>query len=217
VKAFATAARNAMAAGSDGVKIHAAKGCLLDQSGRDGSNRRLGSYGGSIANRARLLLEVVTAETPLTGVRLSPLNSFNDMADRDPVALGSWLAEQLNHRCLAYRHQMRADLLGRQQGDVLTQFRQLYSGVLIANMGYGVEAASGAAASGAVASGAVASRAVDALLFGHALLANPDQPHRRRTWTPAAAGTPTPPTALLMDSRSCHGPAVTWGLSRPAG
>lgn len=171
VQAFATAARNAMAAGFDGVEIHAANGYLLDQFLRDGTNRRTGPYGGSIANRARLLLEVieaVTAETPLTGVRLSPLNSYNDIADSDPVALSSWLAEQLNHRGLAYLHLMRADLLGRQQGDVLTPVRQRYSGVLIANMGYSPQEASEAVASGAV----------DAVSFGRAFLANPDLPRR---------------------------------------
>ncbi len=171
VQAFATAARHAMAAGFDGVEIHAANGYLLDQFLRDGTNRRGGPYGGPIENRARLLLEVieaVTAETPLTGVRLSPLNSYNDIADSDPVALISWLAEHLNHRGLAYLHLMRADLLGRQQGDVLTPVRQRFSGVLIGNMGYSPEEAAEAVAGGAV----------DAVAFGRAFLANPDLPRR---------------------------------------
>jgi N-ethylmaleimide reductase len=171
VEAFATAARHAMQAGFDGVEIHGANGYLIDQFLRDGSNRRSGPYGGPIQNRARLLLEVieaVTAETPLTGVRLSPLNSYNDMVDSDPIGLISWLAEHCNGRGLTWLHLMRADLLGRQLGDVVTPVRQRFDGVLIANMGY----------SPAEAAEAVSSGAVDAVAFGRAFLANPDLPRR---------------------------------------
>lgn len=177
VQAFATAARHAMAAGFDGVEIHAANGYLLDQFLRDGTNRRGGPYGGSIENRARLLLEVieaVTAETPLTGVRLSPLNSFNDIADSDPIGLISWLAEHLNHRALAYLHLMRADFFGRQLGDVVTPVRERFSGVLIANMGY----------TPVEADEAIAGGLVDAVSFGQAFLANPDLPRRIATGAP---------------------------------
>ena len=171
VEGFRLAARNAMAAGFDGVEVHGANGYLLDQFLRDGSNHRDGAYGGPLEHRARLLLEVLDAvarETPLMGLRLSPLNSFNDMTDSDPVGLISWLAGRLNDLPLAYLHLMRGDFLGRQQGDVLTPARQRYRGLLVANMGYAA----------AEAEAAIAAGAVDAIAFGTAFLANPDLPER---------------------------------------
>ena len=123
----------------DGVEVHGANGYLLDEFLRDGSNHREGPYGGSVDNRARLLLEVldaVSAETPLMGLRVSPLNSFNAMADSDPVGLITWLARRLNAFPLAYLHVMRADLLGLQHGDVVTPAREQFRGVLVANMRY---------------------------------------------------------------------------------
>ncbi|MFM7313197.1 MAG: alkene reductase, partial [Cyanobium sp.] len=177
VEAFASAARRAMDAGFDGVEVHGANGYLLDQFLRDGSNRRSGPYGGPIENRARLLLEVLGAvaqESPLMGLRLSPLNSFNGIADSDPLGLIRWLAERLNTLPLAYLHLMQADVLGRQHGDVLTPARSHYRGVLIANMGYDATEADAAIQAGAV----------DAVSFGHAFLANPDLPERFRRGAP---------------------------------
>jgi N-ethylmaleimide reductase len=183
VQAFASAGRQALQAGFDGVEIHGANGYLLDQFLRDGSNHRQGPYGGTIANRARLLLEVIEAvrrECPLVGLRLSPLNSFNGMIDSDPIALVSSLAPRLNDCGLAYVHLMRSDFLGRQQGDVLTPMRAGYRGVLIANMGY----------SPVEASEAVSSGAVDAVAFGVAFLANPDLPARIAQGAPLQAPRP---------------------------
>lgn len=173
VEGFRQAARNAMAAGFDGVEIHGANGYLLDSFLRDGSNRRSGPYGGPLEHRARLLLEVlaaVAAETPLMGLRLSPLNGYNAMADSDPIGLITWLAQRLNDLPLAYLHLMRADLLGQQQGDVLTPARQHFRGVLVANMGY----------SAGEANAAIAAGALDAVTFGTSFLANPDLPERFR-------------------------------------
>jgi N-ethylmaleimide reductase len=177
VAVFAAACRHARQAGFDGVEIHGANGYLLDQFLRDGSNHRSGPYGGSIANRARLLLEVIEAarrECPLVGLRLSPLNSFNGMIDGDPLALVNWLAERLNDCGLAYVHLMRSDFLGRQQGDVLTPMRQGFHGALIANMGY----------TPAEASEVVEHGSVDAVAFGLAFLANPDLPARIASGAP---------------------------------
>ncbi|MEX1316158.1 MAG: alkene reductase [Synechococcaceae cyanobacterium] len=177
VAGFRRAARNAMAAGFDGVEVHGANGYLLDQFLRDGTNRRSGPYGGPIENRARLLLEVLEAvaeETPLMGLRLSPINSFNDMADSDPIGLITWLAGRLNDLPLAYLHLMRGDFLGRQQGDVLSPARRHFRGVLVANMGYDA----------AEAEAAIAAGAVDAVAFGTAFLANPDLPERIRRGAP---------------------------------
>lgn len=175
VQGFRRAAENARAAGFDGVEIHGANGYLLDQFLRDGSNKRGGAYGGSLENRARLMLEVVAAVVDVwgadrTGLRLSPLNSFNDMIDSDPVGLASWLATRLKDFGLAYLHVMRGDFLQQQGGDVLTPVRAAYDGALIANMGYSADEAAEAIASGAI----------DAVAFGTSFLANPDLPQRIR-------------------------------------
>jgi N-ethylmaleimide reductase len=183
VEGFRQAARNAMAAGFDGVEVHGANGYLLDQFLRDGTNHRSGPYGGPIEHRARLLLEVlaaVAAETPLMGLRLSPLNSYNAIADSDPIGLISWLADRLNDLPLAYLHLMRADFFGQQQGDVVTPVRERYRGVLVANMGY----------SSAEAEAAIAAGHVDAVAFGTAFLANPDLPERFRRGAPLNAADP---------------------------
>ena len=177
VAVFRLAARNATAAGFDGVEIHGANGYLLDEFLRDGSNRRSGPYGGPIGNRARLLLEVLEAvqtESPLVGLRISPLNGFNAMVDSDPIGLSSWLAERLNGTGLDYLHVMRGDFLGQQHGDVLTPIRAGFSGVLVGNMGYSAEEANGAIGAGQL----------DAVAFGNAFLANPDLPERFRRGAP---------------------------------
>ena len=171
VEGFRLAARRAMAAGFDGVEVHGANGYLLDAFLRNGSNRRSGPYGGPIEHRARLLLEVLEAvalETPLLGLRLSPLNGFNAMADSDPIGLITWLARRLNDLPLAYLHLMRGDFLGLQQGDVLGPVRECYDGLLVGNMGYNA----------AEAHAAIAAGELDAVAFGTSFLANPDLPER---------------------------------------
>jgi N-ethylmaleimide reductase len=173
VTGFKLAAQNAKLAGFNGVEVHGANGYLLDSFLRDGANKRTGPYGGSIANRARLLLEVLEATIEVwgsdrVGLRLSPLNSFNSMIDSDPVATYSWLAEKLNDYNLAYLHLMRSDFLQEQSGDLLTPIRAIYKGVLIGNMGYSAEEAEGA----------IANKSLDAVAFGVPFLANPDLPDR---------------------------------------
>ncbi len=173
VTGFKQAAQNAKLAGFDGVEVHGANGYLLDSFLRDGSNKRTGSYGGSIANRARLLLEVLEATIEVwgsdrVGLRVSPLNSYNSMIDSDPVATYSWLAEKLNDYNLAYFHVMRSDFLQEQSGDIMTPIRAIYKGVLIGNMGYSAEEAESA----------IANKSLDAIAFGVPFLANPDLPDR---------------------------------------
>lgn len=173
VAGFKTAAENALAAGFDGIEVHGANGYLLDEFLRDGSNHRADQYGGSVENRARLLLELISAVSAVygsqrVGLRISPLNSFNSMKDSDPIGLCTWLAQRLNNEALAYLHVMRGDFLQQQTGDVLTPIRTHYRGVLIANMGY----------SAAEAAQAVADKKVDAVAFGTSFLANPDLPAR---------------------------------------
>jgi N-ethylmaleimide reductase len=185
IAAYRQAARNAMDAGFDGVEVHGANGYLLDEFLRDGVNKRSGPYGGALANRARLLLEVIDATCAVwgsgrVGLRISPLNSYNDIADSDPVGLVEWLAGRLNDFPLAYLHVMRGDFFGQQHGDVLTPARANYRGVLVANMGYTPDEAEAAVAAGLV----------DAVAFGTAFLANPDLPARIRAKAPLNAPDP---------------------------
>jgi N-ethylmaleimide reductase len=185
VEGFAHAARNAKAAGFDGVEVHGANGYLLDEFLRDGSNRRSGPYGGGIEQRARLMLEVLEAvcgvwSSRRVGLRVSPLNSYNDMRDSDPVALVRWLGKRLNDFDLAYWHVMRADFLGQQSGDVMTPAREAFGGVLIGNMGYDAEEADAAITAGKL----------DAVAFGKPFIANPDLPERIRDGAPLAEADP---------------------------
>ena len=185
VAGFKAAAENAKAAGFDGVEVHGANGYLLDEFLRDGANQRGGSYGGSVENRARLMLEVIEAVSGVwgserVGLRLSLLNSYNSMIDSAPIGLATWLGSRLNDFSLAYLHVMRGDFLGQQSGDVMTPIRANYRGVLVANMGYTPDEASLAVAEGKV----------DAIAFGTSFLANPDLPARIRAG--AALNKPNP-------------------------
>ena len=179
VQGFAKAFENAKRAGFDGVEVHGANGYLLDQFLRDGSNQRTGRYGGSLENRARLLLEVTQAACNVfgkdrVGVRISPLNSFNSMKDSDPVALATFMAERLSELQVGYLHLMRADFFGVQKGDVVTPVRKAFRGVLVGNMGYTPDEAQAAVQGGTV----------DAIAFGTPFLANPDLPRRIREKAP---------------------------------
>jgi N-ethylmaleimide reductase len=109
VDQYRQAAKNAQEAGFDGVEVHGANGYLLDQFLRDGSNHRADAYGGSVENRARLLLEVTQAVVDVwgadrVGVRLSPSSTFNDMDDSDPRATFGYAIQALNALNLAYLH-----------------------------------------------------------------------------------------------------------------
>lgn len=173
VAAYVQGAKNAIAAGFDGVEVHGANGYLIDQFLRDGANQRTDAYGGSMENRARFLFDVLTAVTAAigadrVGLRLSPLNSYNSMIDSDPLALIGFLAEKLNAFNLAYLHVMRSDFYQVQKGDVMTVAREKYKGVLIGNMGY----------TSAEAEQAITDGKLDAVAFGTSFLANPDLPAR---------------------------------------
>lgn len=169
---YAHAAENALAAGFDGVEIHSANGYLLDEFLRDGSNQRSDEYGGSLANRSRLLLAVTEAVTRVcgadrVGVRLSPSGTFNDMSDSDPEALFSYVLEQLNAYNLAYVH-----IVDALEGDIrhgakvvkLEVLRKAYQGTLIVCGGYDQQRAELAVAEGHA----------DAVAFGQLYIANPD-------------------------------------------
>src|SRR6202051_4177185 len=109
VEDYRQAAERAKSAGFDGVELHAANGYLPDEFLQDGSNKRTDAYGGSVENRSRFLLEVVGALATAWGgnpvaVRVGPAGTWNSMSDSDPMALFSYLAEQLNRFGLAYLH-----------------------------------------------------------------------------------------------------------------
>ena len=185
IAGFREAAANAKAAGFDGVEVHGANGYLLDEFLRDGANKRTGPYGGPIENRARLMLEVLDAVIEVwgadrVGLRISPLNSYNSMADSDPVALTTYIAQQCSARGIAFLHVMRADFFQAQQGDVLTPARRHFKGVLVGNMGYTADEAEQAIADGKL----------DAVAFGTSFLANPDLPARIAAKAPLTAPDP---------------------------
>jgi N-ethylmaleimide reductase len=176
VAGFRKAAQNAKAAGFDGIEVHGANGYLLDEFLRDGSNKRSGPYGGPVENRARLLLEVTDAAISVwgakrVGVRISPLNSYNDMIDGDPIGLTSYVSAQLSQRGIAYLHLMRADFFGIQKGDVVCAARAAFKGAIVGNMGYTPEEAAQSVTDGTLA----------AVAFGHHYVSNPDLVERIQT------------------------------------
>ena len=173
---YRKAAANALTAGFDGVELHAANGYLIDQFLRDGSNRRIDRYGGSVANRTRLLIEVTEAligeaGSARVGVRLSPTNPFNDMADSNPAALFGHATDELDRFGLAYLHIVEpgeSDPLGRGARPDGTFLRARWHGPLMLNKGYDL----------ARANAAIADGTADLISFATLYLANPDLPAR---------------------------------------
>ncbi len=171
VQDYVHAAKCAIAAGFDGVEIHAANGYLLDQFLRDGSNKRTDEYGGSLENRARLLMQVTEAVVKAigadkTGVRLSPVNPFNDMNDSNPQAMFNYVAEALNRFNLSYLHAVEGGIHGGGEADPFdfASFRMLFKGSYMANLSY--DKARGNAA--------IASGHADCVAYGVPFIANPD-------------------------------------------
>jgi N-ethylmaleimide reductase len=171
VQDYVHATHCAIAAGFDGVEIHAANGYLLDQFLRDGSNQRTDQYGGSYENRARLLMEVTSAVVDVigadkVGIRLSPVNPFNDMKDSNPQAIFNYVATALNQFDLAYLHAVEGGIHGGGEADPFdfAAFRQLFKGAYMANLSY--DKARGNAA--------IVSGHADAIAYGVPFIANPD-------------------------------------------
>jgi len=170
VEQYRHAAGMAMQAGFDGIEIHSANGYLIDQFLRDGSNRRSDQYGGTIENRVRLLIEVSEAVcreigSDKVGVRISPVNGFNDMRDSDPQSLFNHVAEALSTLKPAYLHVVEVSMAGEVDDAVdMQQIRQHFYGAYIANGSY--DKARGNAV--------IASGAADMVAYGIPYLANPD-------------------------------------------
>ena len=180
---YVHAARCAMDAGFDGVEIHAANTYLLEQFLRDTINDRSGPYGGSIANRARLALEVTQAVAAAigagrTGIRLSPMTTFGGTAPRDshPQALYDHVVEQLAPIGLAYVHVIEGETQGaRAPADAGVPFdyaalRSRFPGPWMVNNGY----------TRADAMAAIADGRADLVAFGRLFIANPDLVRRLR-------------------------------------
>ncbi|TVP62198.1 MAG: alkene reductase, partial [Nodularia sp. (in: Bacteria)] len=156
VEQFRQGAKNALAAGFDGVEIHGAFGYLLDQFLQDSANQRSDRYGGSIENRARFLLEVTDAVCSVlggnrVGIKLSPSNTYNDIQDSNPKATFSYVIDALNQFGLGYIHLMEptpADIRHGGTAIPAAYFRAIYQGTLITNGGYDKEKANSAIASG---------------------------------------------------------------------
>lgn len=188
IEQYKTAAQLAIKAGFDGVEIHAANGYLLDQFLRDGTNKRTDAYGGSIENRARLLLEVVEAVTSVVpservGIRLSPISPANDIADSNPQALFSYVVEQLNRFKLVYLHVVEGATGGPRKVDNgfdLQVLRKLFKGIYIANNGYDLD----------LALKARQDNSADLVAFGRPFIGNPDLVDRLKQGAPLAAFNP---------------------------
>ena len=177
VQTYRQAALNAIEAGFDGVEIHAANGYLIDQFLKTGSNHRTDAYGGSIENRARLLLEVVKAVTDAigggrTGIRLSPVTPANDVIDADPQPLFDHVVRHLAPFGLAYLHLIEGATGGPRElpdrpfdyGALRASYRSAGgNGAWMVNNGYDLTLADRAVKDGA-----------DLVAFGRPFIANPD-------------------------------------------
>jgi len=177
IRQFRDGAKNAKAAGFDGVEIHGANGYLLDQFLRDGSNRRTDTYGGSLANRARLPLMVTEAvanvwDAKRVGYRMSPHFLLHAMSDTHPRETFAYLAQELGRIGIGYIHLVEpiGGRLGAIKPDIQMAplIRKKFDGTLILNGGY--DAGSG--------NGAIEDGLADLISFGVLFLANPDLPER---------------------------------------
>jgi N-ethylmaleimide reductase len=173
VAGYRTGAKNAIAAGFDGVEIHGANGYLLDQFLRDKTNHRSDVYGGSIENRMRLMLETVDAVAAevgadKVGIRISPENTFNDITDSDPLTLFTAVANALSGKGLAYLHVIEGDMAGKPgapQADFdYAAIKAAFGGVYMANFNFDK----------ARATKAIAEDTADLVAFGKMFIANPD-------------------------------------------
>ena len=181
VEAFRQAAKNAKEAGFDGVEIHGANGYLLEQFLQSHTNLRTDQYGGSIENRARLLIEIAQAAIEVwganrVGVRLSPYGIANGSGEADPMPLYTHVVKALDQFGLAYLHFIeprssgagRAEVNWQNVPSAMVLFRPFWRGVLISAGGF----------TGETAEAAIAQGQADAIAFGRIFISNPDLPRR---------------------------------------
>ena len=184
IDSFKRGAANALEAGFDGVEIHGANGYLLDQFAKDGTNKRTDAYGGSIENRAKLMLEVakaVSAEAGAarTGIRISPVTPANDVSDSNPQPLFDHIVDGLNAEKLVYIHVIEGATGGPR--DVApfdyASLRKRFDGTYIANNGYDLE----------LANKVLAANEADLIAFGKLFISNPDLVERLKSGAPLNA------------------------------
>jgi N-ethylmaleimide reductase len=189
VSDYKLAAEHAMAAGFDGVQLHAANGYLVDQFLRDGTNRRTDSYGGAVENRIRLMIEATqvligVAGVDRTGVRLSPNDDPQGCGDSDSATLFTKAAEALNGLGIAFlemRASRPASTFHPATRQLVPAIRRAFKGALILNSDYLLDDATQALQVGEA----------DAIAFGRPFLANPDLPERFAKRTPLNPANPT--------------------------
>jgi N-ethylmaleimide reductase len=185
---YRKAATRAKQAGFDGVELHAANGYLIDQFLQNGSNKRTDGYGGTIENRARLLLEVVDAMTSVWGVdrvavRIGPDGKWNGMSDSNAKALFTYVAKQLNRFRLAYLHIIEprvngAVVVAEGQAAIAAEYlRTVFTGKIIAAGGFEPDTAEAVVAKGDA----------DLVAFGRYFVSNPDLPIRIEQRLPLSA------------------------------
>ncbi|HKS08745.1 MAG TPA: alkene reductase [Pyrinomonadaceae bacterium] len=170
VQDFATAAKNAIAAGFDGVELHSASGYLVQQFLTTNVNLRTDEYGGAIENRTRFLFEVLDAMANAIGaqrlaVKFSPQIAFNDIEERDADEVYPYILERLNERQLLYVHVADGTGTGWH-----AKLRPLYNGLYFANAGFTYESGTEL----------LAQNGADAIVFATKFIANPDLPERFR-------------------------------------
>ncbi|WP_144162126.1 alkene reductase [Paraburkholderia sp. BCC1885] len=172
VEEYRFATRHALEAGFDGVELHAASGYLPEQFLSSGTNQRTDGYGGSLANRTRFVLEVLTAMTEeagsdRVGIKIAPEMGFNSASDATPKDTYQYLIQRISPLKLAYLHLART----KSTFDYRALLRPLFDGPLL--IGAGLDQAT--------AQALIAEGAADAAVFGSLYLANPDLPHRFQT------------------------------------
>ncbi|MGW0657571.1 alkene reductase [Streptodolium elevatio] len=180
VRDFAHAAEVAVAAGFDGVEIHGANGYLVQQFLAENTNRRTDAYGGSLNGRLRFAVEVTEAVAAAVGaervgLRVSPGNDENQIAEADPAATYGALVEAVAPLGLAYLH-----VLKRGEFEAVSEMRRRWSGTLIANHN------GPAPSSPDFGARLVADGSADLVAFGRLFITNPDLPARLRGGVPLA-------------------------------
>lgn len=187
VNDFRQAAANAIKAGFDGVEVHGANGYLLEQFAKDGANVRTDAYGGSVENRARLMLEVTAAVADeigpeRTGIRISPVSPANGISASEPQAQYDYIVDQLEALGIAYIHVVEGATGGPR--DVApfdyASLRRRFSKAYIANNGFDLELATSHLDEGKA----------DLIAFGRPFIANPDLVERLQTGAPLAGINP---------------------------
>ncbi|MEV5970643.1 alkene reductase [Streptomyces sp. NPDC051921] len=194
VEGFATAARNAVEAGFDGVEIHGANGYLVHQFLATGSNHRTDEWGGPVENRIRFAVEVVRAVADAigperTGLRISPANVYNDIAEADTEELYPALVEAIDSIGIAYLHVMEP---GVELRELTHTLRKRFSGTLVLNPA--TDGPTGPEALALIEDGTA-----DILAYGALFLANPDLPARLKAEGPY--NTPDPASFFGGDHR----------------